>query len=93
MRGSGTNAMGGNTTDASVQGGIPNLEAQSPAQLAAQAQLIEALAMQSLQDSQLGRELTQALANHLTAQLGHSNAELLAAKGKVCTPYLVAQCR
>ena len=62
-------------------GSYPTVDTQS--QLTAQAQLIEALAMQSLQDSQFGKELSQALASHLTAQLGNSNAELLAAKGKV----------
>ena len=62
-------------------GSFPTMDSQT--QLAAQAQLIEALAMQSLQDSQFSKELSQALASHLTAQLGNSNAELLAAKGKV----------
>ena len=55
----------------------------SQSQITTQAQLIEALAMQSLQDSPLSKELSQALATHLTTQLGNSNAELLAAKGKV----------
>ena len=55
----------------------------SQSQITAQAQLIEALAIQSLQDSPLSKELSQALATHLSAQLGNSNAELLAAKGKV----------
>ena len=55
----------------------------SQSQITDQAQLIEALAIQSLQDSPLSKELSQALATHLTAQLGNSNAELLAAKGKV----------
>ena len=69
-----------------------NTDVSSSTQIDAQsqftAQLLEALALQTLQQqetshSHLGKELTQALANHLTAQLGHSNAELLAAKGKV----------
>ena len=55
----------------------------SQSQITAQAQLIEALAIQSLQDSPLSKELSQALATHLSAQLGNSNAELLVAKGKV----------
>ena len=61
----------------------PYTAMDSQSQITAQAQLIEALAIQSLQDSPLSKELSQALATHLTAQLGNSNAELLAAKGKV----------
>ncbi len=73
-----------NVSSADVSAVPPPCDAtDAQSHFTAQAQLIEALAMQSLQESQFGKELTQALANHLTAQLGHSNAELLAAKGKV----------
>lgn len=73
-----------NSSDVSSQlntGSYATVDTQS--QLTAQAQMIEVLTMQSLQDSQFGKELSQALASHLTAQLRNSNAELLAAKGKV----------